>query len=451
MRRTLFLAAVLFAAPAQAATSLPAATEPGISATPESGGRYHVKFTQAAYAKVRGRDFTIGCFNSAARPGGAGPPKRSATHLGRLPVRRSSVRVKAPKGDNVCAFVRGEADLADADFLVAFDTAGRQWIADFITSAQTTAVLMSARNAGRASGSWPAYSALPQRVRQATAQLATPAARPAGGKTIGYYSDGKQSAAVVGISAAGHRLSFSMNGEDATTNIASVTNVVAPPSEPSGTLPEGPFPAAGTPLPDATVPGVTASQSGNDVAVAFSGPDAEAAYAKIAGKQTVVSCSRAQAPVLGIQIPRDVTFAVTPPAAPGTLHIDVGAGTVSTCSLGIAPGSPVVQVAVGEAGRAPLEDGLGAQALMIVARRAAGDGSGGYLSAQSLSTSFSGATAVLATPDGTPGDRSVGAFSDTKQHLSVVVVTLTGRRLYADFDGTTVRTNLLSVTQLVPF
>src|SRR5689334_5216961 len=201
MRRTLFLAAVLFAAPAQAATSLPAATEPGISVSPESGGRYHVKFTQAAYAKVRGRAFTIGCFNSEARPGGAGPPKRSATHLGRLPIRKSSVRLKAPKGDNVCAFVRGEADLMDADFLVALDANGRRWLTDFTTSAQTTAVLFSARAAGRASGAWPAYSALPQRVRSATARLASPTARPTG-KAIGYYSDGKQRASVVGISAA---------------------------------------------------------------------------------------------------------------------------------------------------------------------------------------------------------------------------------------------------------
>jgi hypothetical protein len=450
MRRTLFLAALLFAAPAQAATSLPAATEPGISASRLTGGSYLVKFTQTAYKGVAGRDFTIVCFNSNPRLGGSGPPKRSVTHLRRLPLRHASVRVKPSRGDDVCAFVRGEASPADADFFIALTTSGRRWLADFRTSAEVGALLLSARTAGASAGAWPAYSQLPKRARRLAAHLPSPGATPSG-KAIGYYSDGKQRVTVTGISSSGARLFFAMNGDDAATNTPVVTNAVAPPSEPSGQLPVGPFPAAGTPLPDATVAGVTATQSGSDVAVSFAGPDAEAAYARLAGQRTVATCSRTQVPVLGIEIPRDVTFTVTAPAQVGTLHLNVGSGAVSTCSLGIVPGAPVVQVAVGETGRAPLEDGLGAQALLIVARRASGTGSGSYLSSASTATSLSNSTAVLASPADTPADRSVGVYSDAKQHLAVVVRTLTGRRLYADFDGPVLKTNLLSVTQLVPF
>src|SRR4051794_14805473 len=110
MRRTLFLAAVLFAAPAQAAT-LPVATEPGITVSRNSSGSYLVTFTPRAYKGVAGRSFDIACMSSAARLGGAGAPKRSVKHLGRLPARVSSIRVTPPRGDNVCAFIRGQADV----------------------------------------------------------------------------------------------------------------------------------------------------------------------------------------------------------------------------------------------------------------------------------------------------------------------------------------------------
>src|SRR3954451_8477476 len=236
MRRTLFLAALLFAAPAQAATSLPAATEPGISASRLTGGSYLVKFTQTAYKGVAARDFNIVCFNPPARLGGSGPPKRSVTHLRRLPIRHASVRVKPSPGDNVCAFVRGEATPADADFLIALTTSGRRWLADFRTSAEVGTLLLSARAAGGSAGAWPTYSQLPERARRLAADLPSPGATPRG-KAVGYYSDGKQSVTITGISASGARLVFAMNGDDAAANTPVVTNAIAPPSEPSGQLP----------------------------------------------------------------------------------------------------------------------------------------------------------------------------------------------------------------------
>jgi hypothetical protein len=142
------------------------------------------------------------------------------------------------------------------------------------------------------------------------------------------------------------------------------------------------------------------------------------------------------------------TYEVDAPAQPTTLHIP--AGRMGACSLSVAPGAPVVQLAVGEAGRAQLEDGLTSQALQAVARRAAGGGTGPYPSAASLATSFANATAVLANPNETPGDRSVGIYSDERTHLAVVARTMTGRRLYADFDGDVITTNLTSVADLIP-
>src|SRR4051794_21390613 len=160
----------------------------------------------------------------------------------------------------------------------------------------------------------------------------------------------------------------------------------------------GPSPPAGTPLPDATVAGVTAAQSRSEIAISFAGADAAAAYGRLAGRRVLVTCTRFAAPTLFVNASRPALFAVQAPQQPGTLRLNVGAGRFATCSLSVAPGAPVVQVAVGDPGRAPLEDGLSVQALAAVAQRAAGDGSGGYGSAQSVATSLADATVVLAAP-----------------------------------------------------
>jgi hypothetical protein len=445
MRRTIFLAAVLFAtAPAQAAT-LPSASEPGIAVTRDSGGGYVLTFTAAAYRPIAGRRVSIACTDSAGRLPAASPPKRFVSSLS-VPTRRAPIRLRPAAGTDVCAFASSHAD-----FLVALDAGARRFLADYKAAVGVEEAVVLAATAGRTHASWPSYDTLPRRFRQEVAQLATPGAHPSG-KAFGYYSDGRRRMAVAGISATGARLSFSISGEDATTNILGVTNVLDDPSAPSGTLPVGAFPPAGTPLPDATVPGVTATQAGREVDVAFSGADAEAAYRRLAGQRVAAVCTKTEQPVLGLVLQNaTATFTLTAPDQPTTLRLDLGTGAYSTCSLAVAAGAPVVQVAVGEAGRAPLEDGLTSQALQAVSRRAAGDGTGGYASASSVSGAFSGAVVALGAPGDTPSDRRVGVFSDGRTHLAVVARTLTGRRLYADFSGSVLRTNLLSVMDLIPF
>ena len=44
---------------------------------------------------------------------------------------------------------------------------------------------------------------------------------------------------------------------------------------------------------------------------------------------------------------------------------------------------------------------------------------------------------------------AIGVYSDGARHLTVVARTLTGRRLFADFDGDVVSTNLGSVIDLL--
>src|SRR4051794_38886442 len=450
MRRTFFLAALLFsAAPAQAAP-LPAATEPGITVARESGGAYVVSFTAQAYRSIAGRRLSIACTSSVERSPAAGPPKRFVSRL-TTPAKVAPIRLRPRPGTDVCAFAKGSASSAGTGFLVALDTSARRFLADYETASGVQEIVGLAAAAGRTHASWPAYAELPTRVRRQVGHLTSPTAVPSG-KRYAYYSDGRRRMTVVGVSASGRRLVFSMDGEDAATNIVPTIDVLGAPDAPSGTLPVGPFPPAGTPLPDATVAGVTATQQGREVQVAFSGSDAEAAYGRLAGRRVAAVCTRTEQPVLGLLLgQQSATSTVTAPAAPTTLRFEVGAGSFSTCSLAVAAGAPVVQVAAGEAGRARRENGLTSRALQAVARRAAGNGPGAYASAPSLATSFADATVVLATPADTPADRRVGVFSDQASHLAVVARAMTGQRLYAEFSGSILRTNLLGVTDLIPF
>jgi hypothetical protein len=170
-----------------------------------------------------------------------------------------------------------------------------------------------------------------------------------------------------------------------------------------------------------------------------------------------VECAQAPAPVLGLVLDTSsAALTIQVPSERATLRIDVtDAGRVPSrrydvCSLATAPGAPVVQFAVGTGARGTLEEGVVSGALEAVARRAAGDGTGAYASAAALGQTFADAVVPLASPSDTPGDRRVGVFSDEGRTLAVVARALTGRRLYAEFSGPVLRTNLLSVNDLLP-
>jgi hypothetical protein len=51
----------------------------------------------------------------------------------------------------------------------------------------------------------------------------------------------------------------------------------------------------------------------------------------------------------------------------------------------------------------------------------------------------------LSAPDATPPARKLGLFTDTAQHLTVVAVTLTGRRLFIGANGEVLTSNVPEV------
>jgi hypothetical protein len=126
------------------------------------------------------------------------------------------------------------------------------------------------------------------------------------------------------------------------------------------------------------------------------------------------------------------------------------AGAWDICALGPTGSAPVVAVALTERGRTSLEETQVSEALSAVARYA-GDVAalgGPYPSPDAVKSRFQTITA-LDSAAGTPADRSVGFWSDGAQRMAVVAVARTGRRLYAEVDGATLRTNLLSVSDLL--
>src|SRR3954447_846947 len=103
MRRTFFLAALLFsAAPAQAAP-LPAATEPGITVARESEGAYVVSFTARAYRSIAGRRVSTAGTRAVERSARRGPPKRLVSRLP-TPAKVAPIRLRPRSGTDVCAF-----------------------------------------------------------------------------------------------------------------------------------------------------------------------------------------------------------------------------------------------------------------------------------------------------------------------------------------------------------
>src|SRR4051812_10062469 len=203
MRRTFFLAALLFAAaaPARAAT-LPAATEPGITVSRDSGGSYLVTVPASIYRKLAGHRIDIICTSSAARLPAAAPPRLYVTRL-TPPSRRGPIRLRPGSGADVCEFSSGTTDGSlPPDFLVALNARARRFLADYVAAVGVADFVTSAASRGRTHASWPTYAELPKDVRTETARLATPGSRVTG-KTFGYFSDGRRRMTAAAISATG--------------------------------------------------------------------------------------------------------------------------------------------------------------------------------------------------------------------------------------------------------
>src|SRR4051794_33201946 len=449
MRRAVLLAMLVFAAPAQAA-ALPSASVSGVRVNREFSGSYRLLFTKSAYRPLAGRRITITCASAAPRSPAAAPPRRFDSEFDA--PRKPKAMFLRPAGDaDVCALAGAST------IVVGLDARGRAYLADARAAGLADGLVTRLAQRGRRLSSWPTRGELTKAMRTSLVHLAVPSARPPEGR-VGYYSDGRRRMSLVASSASGSNVFIQTDGDEVTTNLLGLENVFGTEARaPSGLLPVGDFPAAGTPLPAATVDGVAASQDGGQITVTFSGDDATAAYGRLAGRSVQVDCLQTSAPVLGLAFTSaSESFTMKAPDSGDTLRLDVTeSGALASrrydvCSLATAPGAPVVQVAVGAGARALLEEGVVSGALRAVARRTAGDGTTPYASTAALADSFGDAIVPLSSPADTPGDRRVGVYSDGQSHLAVVARALTGRRLFAEYTESTVKTNLFSVTDLLP-
>ena len=440
MRRATFLAAVSLlglSASASAATLPFQLRTSGVTVTREPSGSYLIALTARAYRPLAGRRVQIACFNSAHRLPAAAPPRTYDTQL-RAPRRPAPFRVHPAPGVDACL-------LATSDSLhplaAALSGRARRVFAEAQAGLRASIGLTVVLGSARGRTTWPQLSQVSQKLRPYLAG-------------VQYVTDGRHRAAFSAPVAGGGRVSIRLDGDVVTTNLGGfVGSYASNGAAPALQLPAGPVPPAGTPLPTTSVPGVTATLQGRDLAIAFDGSStAGAAYAHLAGHAVQISCTPPPRTALGLLTGRFAANVETraPSAQPTTLHARLFGPAPALCSLGLGGGTaPLVQVALSPEGAAALEDGRVSLAMQAVAVRAAGDGLSSYASVASLQRSLAGGVAALSSPSDTPNDRRIGVYSDGARHLTVVARTLTGRRLFADFDGDVVSTNLGSVIDLL--
>jgi hypothetical protein len=202
--------------------------------------------------------------------------------------------------------------------------------------------------------------------------------------------------------------------------------------------------AAAAALPSTTTPGVTATRSsGGRVTIRFAdNPTGQKAYRRFAGRRVTIRCQHVGSDLLYGSGATDV---VTTRARFGrtlstiTLRIR---GTTNLCSLGSPFGGVVV--ATDTAGRRFLAD-LGGFALLDVAAQVERKGATATLrSLKSLGVRLSNSAA-------TPHAGRVGIFGDRGGTAGAVLRSASGRRLFAELSGDTLRSNILgTLDQLTP-
>src|SRR4051812_1868734 len=414
---------VALAIPATAAAQLPSTTTPGVKVTQSAGGRIRISFNDTpdgrlAYKPFARRRVTVRCQRVGALPLGAGPSGAVSTRV-RMGRGLSTVELRARGEVNLCTLGR---------VTVATNTTARRFLADLIWGE----LLLTVGDQVDRRGTAATIRRLHGRAVRLSRQSASPPHR-----RVGIYGDRGAPNALVATSPSGRRLFVERAADVVRTNVLGTQDQLGRAEAPSGvTLPTGDQPPAGTPLPDTTDPEVTATRSGDRVAIEFSGT----ARNEASGARVAVNCTR-ETPGLAITTEQGHATEGTGPS----VHVTVPT-RFHVCAVGFR--ARVVRVALDQPGRVALEEGTVAAGLERVLRNAATDADSGYPSGQALGDRYDGAVAALAAPADTPPDRRIGAWSDTRGRLVLTATARTGRRLFLEIDGRIVRTNAFSVPSL---
>jgi hypothetical protein len=424
--RLLLASLLALGLPATAHAQLPQANQPGIRVS-SGNGRVAIAFLDTpagrrAYKAVAGRTATVRCQTIATRVFGAGPVGVVTAKV-RFKRTLSTVRLRLGGSVNLCTL---------GTTIIATDTTARSFLGDLVTSASVPLLADRALRSGA--------TATVRGTRGAGVVLKNPTSTPRSGHFGVYTNNG--TVTTVGVTPAGRRVFFTAKGGEIRTNALTPPDQLIEPVPPRGVhLPSGPLPAAGAPLPASTDPGITGRRAGADALFDLT----DAARAAIGTKKIHVRCGLSTRSLIG------ATKAVgagdhSLPAAGRPLSIAGVPTKYHLCSLTY--GGHLARVALDDVGRVALEEGTISSALERVLRRAAADTTTSYATSQAVADDYPGLVVPLANPDDTPGDLRIGVWSDGGQDITVSAVARTGRRLFLEVKGDTLRTNVFSTPNL---
>jgi hypothetical protein len=424
-RLTLLASLIALAVPATAHAQLPQANQPGIRVS-SGNGRLTIAFLDTpagrrAYKPFAGRTATIRCQTIATRVFGAGPVGVVTAKV-RFKRTVSTLRLRLSGSANLCVL---------GTTIIATDTTARRFLADLVTSASVPLLADRALRSGAAT--------TVRATHGAGVVMKDPTSTPRSGHFGVYTNNG--TVTTVGVTPAGKRVFFTAKGGEIRTNALTPPDQLIEPVPPRGVhLPSGPLPAAVAPLPATTDAGITGRRAGADALFAFD----DAARAAIGAKKIHVRCGLSTRSLIG------ATKAVGAgdhalPAAGRTLRIAVPT-KYHLCSLTY--GGHFARVALDDFGRVALEEGTIAVALERVLRRAAADTTTSYSASQAVADAYPGLVVPLANPEDSTGDLRIGVWSDGAQDITVSAVARTGRRLFLEVKGDTLRTNVFSTPNL---
>src|SRR3954470_2231677 len=241
-----------------AAAQLPSTTTPGVKVTQSAGGRIRISFNDTpdgrlAYKPFAGRRVTVRCQRLGDLPIGAGPSGAVSTRV-RMGRDLSTVELRARGDVNLCTLGR---------VTVATNTTARRFLADLIWGELVLTVGDQVDRRGAAA----TIRRLHKRAVRLSRQSASPPHR-----RVGIYGDRRKAKAIAATSPSGRRLFVERAADVLRTNVLGTQAQLGRAEVPSSVaLPTGDQPAAGTPLPDTSDPEVTATRSGDRMAIDFTG------------------------------------------------------------------------------------------------------------------------------------------------------------------------------------